>query len=84
MDDGPEKGADGMTIDSDGHVYCAGASDIWIWSPDGRLVEKLAVPTRPINCTFGDADRKSLYITGFGGVYRQRMRVAGLPPVPAE
>ena len=80
MDDGAALGADGMTIDSAGNVYCAGATDVWIWSPGGKLLAKIACPTRPINCAFGDADRQSLYIAGFGGVYRQRMRVAGLDP----
>lgn len=80
MDDGDALGADGMTIDQAGNVYCAGASDVWIWNPAGELVQKIACPSRPINCAFGDADLKSLYITGLGGVYRQRMRVAGRPP----
>jgi gluconolactonase len=81
MDDGEAKGADGMAIDAAGNVYCAGASDVWIWSPEGQLLEKIRTPERPINCTFGDVDLKTLYITGFGGLWKQRMRVAGLPPV---
>lgn len=81
MDDGEAKGADGMTIDSAGNVYCAGATDVWIWGPDGKLLDKITPPQRPINCTFGDADLKTLYITGFGGLWRQRMTVAGVPPL---
>ena len=80
MDAGPEKGADGMSIDRAGNVYCAGPSDIWIWSPAGELLDKIAVPTRPINCTFGDTEMTSLYITGFGGLYRQQMRISGRSP----
>lgn len=80
MDDGDVKGADGMTIDRAGNIYCAGATDVWIWSPGGKLLHKIACPTRPINCAFGDADLQSLYITGFGGLYRQRMNTAGVPP----
>ncbi|HIE99091.1 MAG: SMP-30/gluconolactonase/LRE family protein [Fuerstiella sp.] len=34
MDDGEALGADGMTIDRAGNVYCAGAIDVWIWAPD--------------------------------------------------
>lgn len=82
MDDGEPLGADGMTIDRAGNVYCAGAADIWIWSPSGELREKIACPTRPINCAFGDADMQSLYITGFGGLYRQKMHISGRPPQP--
>ncbi|MEZ6065253.1 MAG: SMP-30/gluconolactonase/LRE family protein [Planctomycetaceae bacterium] len=82
MDDGDALGADGMTIDRAGNIYCAGATDIWIWSPSGKLLHKIACPTRPINCAFGDPDLQSLYITGFGGLYRQRMNISGRSPQP--
>lgn len=84
MNDGEALGADGMTIDRAGNVYCAGATDVWIWAPDGTLLDKIACPTRPINCTFGDQDMRTLYITGFGGVYRQRMMITGPVPEPAR
>ncbi len=82
MDDGEALGADGMTIDRAGNVYCAGATDVWIWSPSGKLLNKINCPTRPINCAFGNSDMRSLYITGFGGLYRQRMNAYGVPPEP--
>ena len=82
MDEGPEKGADGMTVDRAGNIYCTGPADIWIWNPDGKLLDKIPVPTRPINCTFADADMRTLYITAFGGLYRVRMRISGRSPHP--
>ena len=82
MDDGEALGADGMCIDRAGNVYCAGATAIWIWSPSGRLLDKIETPERPINCAFGDADLRSLYITGFGGLYKQRMNAYGVAPQP--
>ncbi|MEL7497501.1 MAG: SMP-30/gluconolactonase/LRE family protein [Planctomycetota bacterium] len=78
MDDGPERGADGMTIDRAGNVYCAGKSDIWIWNPDGKLLDKIACPSKPINCTFMDQDMRTLAITAKEGVYVQRMKVSGV------
>ncbi|MFV0443973.1 MAG: SMP-30/gluconolactonase/LRE family protein [Planctomycetaceae bacterium] len=84
MDDGEALGADGMTIDRAGHVYCAGATDIWIWSPSGQLLHKIPCPTRPINCAFGNSDMQTLYITGFGGLYRQKMNISGRAPQPAS
>lgn len=82
MDDGDAKAADGMAMDRAGNIYCAGPTDIWIWSPSGELLEKIRTPERPINCTFGDSDMRSLYITGFGGLHRIRMTVSGLSPEP--
>lgn len=84
MDDGDAKGADGMCIDRAGNVYCAGATDVWIWSPSGKLLDKIATPERPINCAFGDNDLRSLYITGFGGLYKQRMNAYGVSPHPGK
>ena len=82
MNDGEALGADGMTVDRAGNIYCAGATDVWIWDPAGNLLDNIACPTRPINCTFGDQDMKTLYITGFGGVYKQRMKISGPAPEP--
>jgi sugar lactone lactonase YvrE/dienelactone hydrolase len=84
MDDGDAKGADGMCIDRAGNVYCAGATDIWIWSSTGELLDKITPPTRPINCAFGDSDMQSLYITCFGGLYRQRMSISGKSSQPVS
>lgn len=84
MDEGPDRGADGMTVDRAGNIYCAGPTDIWIWSPSGKLIEKIACPTKPINCTFGDQDMRSLYISALGGLYRKRMRISGVAPSPVS
>ena len=77
MDDGDALGADGMTIDREGNVYCAGATAVWIWSDQGLLLDQLECPTRPINATFGGKAGRSLFVTCFDGVYVQPMRVAG-------
>lgn len=82
MDSGPDKGPDGMSIDRAGNVYCAGPKHIWIWSPDGELLEKIETPERPINCTFGDNDLRTLYITGFSGLHRIRMSTYGVTQNP--
>lgn len=87
MDDGEALGADGMCIDRAGNVYCAGATAVWIWNSAGELIDKIETPERPINCAFGDSDLRTLYITGFGGLYRQRMKTYGVsahPPLRGE
>lgn len=84
LDSGPERGADGMAIDRAGNVYCAGPDAIWIWNPIGKLIDKIVCPSKPINCAFGDSDMRSLYVTCMGGLYRQRMKVSGCSPRPAN
>ena len=80
MNDGNAPGADGMAIDSAGNVYCAGATAVWIWNSAGQLLETVECPTRPINATFGGADRKTLFIACFDGVYALPMRTSGVKP----
>lgn len=80
LDAGPERGADGMTIDRAGNVYCTGPDAVWIWDSKGTLLDKIACPTKPINCVFGGPNLRTLYIVGPGGLYQQPMRIGGVSP----
>lgn len=74
-----EKGVtDGMKVDSLGNVYVTGPGGIWIITSAGQHVGTIQVPEVPISLAFGDEDRKSLYITAHTGLYRLRVRIAGL------
>jgi gluconolactonase len=73
----PQSGyADGMKVDADGNVYCAGPGGIWVVSPSGTYVALIATPQTPSNCAWGDTDRKTLYITAQTSVYRIRPGIA--------
>lgn len=63
-------GGDGMTVDRSGDVYCAGADGVYVWNPNGELIEKIEFPSRPINCIIGGRKQPMLYTTCFDGVYR--------------
>ena len=78
---GPHRGITGMCLDSDGNIVaCAGwersgpGPMVYVFSPDGGILESHRVPAdRPNNCTFGDADLSTLYVTTAGGeLYRVR------------
>jgi len=70
----PEKGyADGMKTDPAGNLYCTGPGGVWVISPDGKLLDKISTPETPTNCSWGDSDRKTLYITAQTSVYRIRL-----------
>jgi sugar lactone lactonase YvrE len=74
-DDGlKESGADGLTCDSAGNVYCTLPRSIRVWDPRGAPLATIEIPKKPINCEFGDADGKSLYITAGDSIYRLRIR----------
>jgi len=73
----PQSGyADGMKVDPSGNVYCAGPGGIWVVSPAGTEITLISTPQTPSNCAWGDADRKTLYITAQTSVYRIRPGIA--------
>jgi gluconolactonase len=65
--------ADGMKFDTDGNLFCAGPEGVWVFSPEGNLLDKISLPQNPSNCNWGDADRKTLFITAGNSVYRIRL-----------
>ncbi|MBI3960902.1 MAG: SMP-30/gluconolactonase/LRE family protein [Chloroflexi bacterium] len=76
--DHPQPGSpDGMKIDEEGHLYVTGATGVWVFEPNGELLGVVVTPERPANCAWGDADRKSLYITAQTSLYRVRVKAAG-------
>ncbi len=70
-------GGDGMTMDEHGNVYLAGRGHVFAFSPGGQLIEKIAFPQSPANCTFGGPDRKTLFATARKGFYSIPMKVKG-------
>jgi gluconolactonase len=66
--------ADGMKVDQDGNIFCACASDIWVISPSGEQLGKIALPSNATasNCAWGDTDRTTLFITAGTSVYKVR------------
>jgi len=73
--------ADGMKLDSAGNLYCAGPTGVWIISPTGQYLGKIAMPENPSNCAWGDNDRRMLYMTAGSSLYRIRTVTTGLNEV---
>ncbi len=65
---------DGMKIDPKGNIYCSGPNGVWIISDSAVYLDKITMET-PSNCNWGDADRKTLYITAGSSLYRIRLAV---------
>jgi gluconolactonase len=91
-DFGTSRGGDGMCLDSLGNIYVAaglntpnppaeGGPDtagIYIFSPVGKQVGFIPIPEDAVtNCTFGDPDLKTLYITAGKTLFRIRLNVTG-------
>jgi gluconolactonase len=86
--DGPRvpggfKVPDGICVDDTGNLYVANNSDeikaIEVFAPAGDLLGRIPFPVAPSNCTFGGADRRTLYVTTLHALYEVRVPVPGFP-----
>ncbi len=79
---------DGMKVDQEGNVYSTGPGGVWVFSPSGNLLGKIAVPEAATNLAWGDSlrdssasrDYKMLYITAGNSLYRIRLKIPGVQP----
>jgi gluconolactonase len=91
-DFGVSRGGDGMCLDIQGNLYVAAGLNtpnppaesglarggVYIISPEGKLIGFIPIPEdASTNCTFGDADMKTLYITAGKTLFRIRLSIAG-------
>jgi len=96
---GTSRGGDGMCLDSRGNLYIAAGlntpappaeggpakSGIYVVSPAGKQIDFIAVPEDTVtNCTFGDPDLQTLYITAGKTLFRIRLNVRGHLLWPSE
>jgi gluconolactonase len=74
---------DGICVDDTGAFYVANNSDdvkaIQVFAPGGRYLGGVPIPERPSNCTFGGADRRTLFVTTLHAIYAVDLPTPGLP-----
>ncbi len=87
----PHRGIDGMCLDTEGNIIAAAGWEvsgpggmIYVFAANGRVLETHPIPAnRPTNCTFGDADLRTLYVTSTDGhLFRARTERQGWPLYP--
>jgi gluconolactonase len=91
-DFGESRGGDGMCLDSDGNLYVTAGlntpnppveggpakAGVYIFSPTGKQLGFIPIPEDAVtNCTFGDPDLKTLYITAGKTLFRIRLNITG-------
>jgi gluconolactonase len=69
---------DGMKVDTQGNVYGTGPGGVWIFSPQGKLIDKIAVPEVTTNLAWGGQNHQTLYITANTSLYQIRLQIPGL------
>jgi sugar lactone lactonase YvrE len=71
---------DGMKVDVKGNIYCSGSGGVWIFSPTGQLLDKIAVPESVTNLAWGNKDYKTLYITAGESIYCIHLNTVEIQP----
>lgn len=71
------EGSDGITIDEKGNIYLT-MGRVWIYSPQGELIQEIEFPERPSNICFGGKDKNTLFVTARTSVYSLIMNVKGV------
>ena len=66
---------DGLKVNELGRLFVTGPIGIWVYEPDGTLIETIPVPGQTSNCNWGGEDGKTLYITSGDAVYRYRSEI---------
>lgn len=84
-------GGDGMAVDDVGDLYVADDNGVDVFDHTGKKLGTVSVDVKPTNCTFGNSDRRTLFITANGpepddggrnpktGLYSIRLNIPGLP-----
>ncbi|MBM3783446.1 MAG: gluconolactonase [Acidobacteria bacterium] len=72
-DTNSQSGADGMTVDTEGHLYVATRIGVQICDQPGRVVAMLAKPQAGSlsNVVFGGPDLSTLYVTAGDSVFKR-------------
>ena len=70
------RGGEGVAVDALGNVYIA-AGQIYVYDPQGKPIDTIDVPERPIHLAFGGRDGRTLFIAARTSLYAVRTKNAG-------
>ena len=66
---------DGMKCDAQGNIWVTGPGGLWVYSAQGQLMGKIAVPEFAANLHWGGADWRTLFITASTSLYAVDVKV---------
>ena len=67
-----EQGGESLAEDAGGNIYLA-AGQVFVYSPQGRLLNRIDVPERPHDILFGGQDGRTLYMLSDHSLYSVRI-----------
>lgn len=78
MESDAEGAADGMKVDTDGNLYSTGPGGLWIFSPEGKVLQQVKTPDRITNLAWGGSNKSTLFLTAPNAVYRLETNKTGM------
>lgn len=69
---------DGIKVDVQGNLYVTAPDGILVYSKESTLLGVIKTSEWPANCTWGDNDRRSLFITARSTIYRVKLNIPGV------
>jgi len=75
-----DSGADGMTIDSEGRIYCTSHLGLQVFDTQGRLIGIIDKPQKSwlANAVFAGPKLDTLYVTCMDKVYKRKINAQGI------
>lgn len=75
-----DSGADGMTIDTQGRIYCTSHLGLQVFDREGRLLGIIDKPQKAwlANAVFAGPELDTLYVTCMNKVYQRKINAQGL------
>ena len=74
---------DGMKVDVEGNVYCAGPGGVWIMDASGKRLGTILTGAATTNVAWGGDDWKTLFFTTWDALSSIRLKIPGVP-VPRQ
>lgn len=78
------RGIYGMCLDGYGNIVAVAGGEeagpgpmVYVFGPEGRILQSQPLPETPTNCSFGGADGGDLYVTTTGGSLYRAIGVGG-------
>jgi sugar lactone lactonase YvrE/glyoxylase-like metal-dependent hydrolase (beta-lactamase superfamily II) len=69
-ENGPNSGADGLAVDSQGRLYVATSAGVEIFDRRGKALGVIELPKAPQNLAFAGSGGNTLYVVGRGAVWK--------------
>ncbi|WP_445665397.1 SMP-30/gluconolactonase/LRE family protein [Fodinibius sp. AD559] len=78
MESDAEGAADGMKVDTDGNLYSTGPGGLWVFSPEGEVLQQVETPDRVTNLAWGGSENSTLFLTAPNAVYKLETNKTGM------